>query len=89
LPAARSEAAFITEHYWGYTAQRDGGCKEYRVTHPPWRVWDAIGSTLDCDVRAVYGAGFAECLAAAPRSACLAEGSEVAVYSGRRLSADK
>lgn len=89
LPAAGSEAAFITEHYWGYTAQRDGGCKEYRVTHPPWRVWAGIGSTLDCDVREVYGAGFAECLGTSPRSAFLAEGSEVAVYLGRRLRADQ
>jgi len=38
LPAAGSEAEFVTEHYWGYTAQRDGGCKEYQVAHPPWRV---------------------------------------------------
>lgn len=85
VPRAGSEAAFVTEHYWGYTAQRDGGCKEYQVTHPPWRVWDGAGSALDCDVRAVYGAGFAECLAPPARSAFLAEGSEVAVYPGRRL----
>jgi len=85
-PAAPgSEAAFVTEHYWGYTAQPDGGCKEYQVVHPPWRVWDAAGADFDCDVRRVYGAGFAECLAEAPRSAFLAEGSEVTVYSGRRL----
>lgn len=50
LPAAGSEAEFITEHYWGYTAQRDGGCKEYQVAHPRWRVWAAIRSALDCDV---------------------------------------
>lgn len=87
VPAAGSEAAFVTEHYWGYTAQRDGGCKEYQVTHPPWRVWTGVGSTLDCDIRAVYGAGFAESLAAPARSAFLAEGSEVAVYLGRRLLA--
>jgi uncharacterized protein YqjF (DUF2071 family) len=87
LPGAGSEAAFVTEHYWGYTAQRDGGCKEYQVTHPPWRVWGAVGSTLDCDVRAVYGAGFAECLTTPTRSAFLAEGSEVAVYPSRRVLA--
>jgi uncharacterized protein len=85
LPGPESEAAFVTEHYWGYTAQRDGGSKEYRVEHPPWRVWDAEGAELDCDVRAVYGAGFAECLGARPRSAFLAEGSAVTVSRGRRL----
>jgi uncharacterized protein YqjF (DUF2071 family) len=34
-----SQAEFITEHYWGYTRQRDGGTIEYRVTHPRWQVW--------------------------------------------------
>src|SRR4028118_913167 len=29
-----SEEEFITEHYWGYTKQRDGGSIEYRVEHP-------------------------------------------------------
>ena len=85
VPEPDSEAAFISEHYWGYTAQRDGGCKEYQVAHPPWRVWDAVGARFDCDVRTVYGPGFAECLSARPRSAFLAEGSEVVVYGGRRL----
>lgn len=37
--ATASAEAFITEHYWGYTRQRDGGTVEYRVDHPPWRVW--------------------------------------------------
>jgi uncharacterized protein len=85
VPDPSSEAAFITEHYWGYTIQRDGGSKEYRVEHPPWRVWDAEGAELDCDARALYGAGFAECLGGRPRSSFLAEGSEVTVYRGRRL----
>jgi len=86
LPEPTSEAAFISEHYWGYTVQRDGASKEYRVDHPPWRVWEAEGAQLDCDVKAVYGTGFAECLGIQPRSAFLAEGSEVTVYRGRRLA---
>lgn len=85
-PTPGSEAEFITEHYWGYTMQRDGGSKEYQVTHPIWEVWVAVGSQLDCDVRAVYGPGFADCLTASPRSAFLAEGSPVTVYRGRRLT---
>jgi uncharacterized protein YqjF (DUF2071 family) len=85
LPAAGSEAAFVVEHYWGYTPQRDGGCREYHVAHPPWRTSAAAAGTLDCDVRAVYGDGFAECLAGPPRSALLAEGSRVAVHAGRPL----
>ena len=45
-----------------------------------------VGAQFDCDVRSVYGAGFAECLSMRPRSAFLAEGSTVAVYFGRRLT---
>ena len=85
LPDPGSEAEFITEHYWGYTVQRDGGTKEYRVEHPPWRVWEAEGARFDCDVKAVYGNGFAGYLGAEPRSAFLAEGSGVTVLRGRRL----
>jgi hypothetical protein len=40
---------------------------------------------FDCDVQAVYGPGFAECLSVRPRSAFLAEGSDVIVHRGRRL----
>jgi hypothetical protein len=41
---------------------------------------------LDCDVAGLYGEPFAGPLAGAPSSAFLADGSEVAVYPGRRLS---
>ena len=86
LPPPESEAAFVTEHYWGYSRRRDGGCTEYQVVHEPWRVWAAAGATFDCDVRQVYGAGFAACLTGAPRSALLAEGSPVTVYRGRQAA---
>src|SRR5579863_4073263 len=38
LPQDGSECQFITEHYWGYAKQRDGGCLEYEVQHPRWPV---------------------------------------------------
>lgn len=83
---AGSEAEFIAEHYWGYTARRDGGASEYRVEHPPWRVWNATDAKLDCDAAALYGPRFAETLAAPPRSAFLAEGSPIAVRFGGRIA---
>ena len=86
IPDPGSEATFITEHYWGYSAQRDGGSKEYQVEHPPWRVWRATAAQFDCDVAAVYGQAFAECLGAPARSAFVAEGSGVTVHGGRRLA---
>jgi uncharacterized protein YqjF (DUF2071 family) len=84
-PAADSEALFITEHRWGYTRQRDGGTVEYEVVHPRWRVWNATAPALDADIESLYGPQFAPALTAAPSSAYIAEGSEVAVYSPRRL----
>jgi hypothetical protein len=85
LPERGSEAEFITEHYWGYTAQRDGGAKEYRVLHPQWPVWRAEAATLDCDIANVYGQPFADVLSCAPCSSFVAVGSGVTVFPGRRL----
>jgi uncharacterized protein YqjF (DUF2071 family) len=83
--AAGSEEEFITEHYWGYAAQRDGGCVEYRVEHPPWRVWQTGEAEFDCDVKRVYGDRFVEPLSARPTSAFVAEGSPVIVRKGVRI----
>jgi uncharacterized protein len=80
VPAADSEAAFIAEHYWGYTSQRDGGTIEYRVAHPAWRVWPEGAVETGGDMGAFYGAGFGEVLAAPPASAFLADGSAVSVF---------
>lgn len=84
-PAPGSEEEFITEHYWGYSAQPDGGTVEYRVEHPPWRVWQANRSELLCDAGPLYGAEFAEPLSGRPSSAFVADGSAVTVYRGYRL----
>jgi uncharacterized protein YqjF (DUF2071 family) len=77
---------FITEHYWGYARQRDGGTMEYQVEHPRWRVWSARSTLFECDVLGLYGAGFESSLRGTPASAFLAEGSAVTVYKGRRLT---
>ncbi len=83
--AEGSEEEFITEHYWGYARQRDGGTVEYQVEHPRWNVWRAESSSLDCDVAALYGPAFAAPLSAAPRSALVADGSPIIVRQGRRI----
>lgn len=80
-----SPEEFITEHYWGYAAQRDGGCMEYRVEHPRWRVMQTTKAELDCDVAAIYGAEYSAFLTGAPASAFVAEGSEIKVYRGVRI----
>lgn len=85
LPEFGSEEQFITEHYWGYAGQRDGGCVEYQVAHPPWRVWTTLSARCEGDMEELYGKDLAAVLEKKPASAFLAEGSEVTVYKGRRL----
>lgn len=85
LPKVGSEEQFITEHYWGYVSQQDGGSVEYQVAHPPWRVWGAPDARFEGDMEELYGKDLAAVLKTKPTSAFLAEGSEVTVYKGRRL----
>ena len=80
VPADGTEAQFITEHYWGYTRQRDGSTIEYEVRHPSWRVWSAEDAELRVDVATLYGSEFVGPLAGPPRSAFVAEGSAVSVH---------
>jgi len=81
-----AEETFITEHYWGYSQQRDGSTVEYRVEHPRWRVWRAEAASLECEVASLYGPEFVEVLSTSPRTAFVAEGSPVVVHKGHRLS---
>jgi uncharacterized protein YqjF (DUF2071 family) len=85
LPEQGSEEQFITEHYWGYAAQRNGGTVEYRVDHPSWRVWNGSSAKFEGDMTELYGPEFAMLLRGSPSSAFLAEGSEVTVSRGIRI----
>ena len=80
-----SEAEFITEHYWGYTRQRDGGTLEYEVAHPRWAVWTADTARFEGVADRLYGPDFTQILSGAPQSAFVAMGSPVSVFRGRRL----
>jgi uncharacterized protein YqjF (DUF2071 family) len=84
--AAGSEEEFISEHYWGYTRQRDGGTVEYRVEHPRWRVWQSARATVTGDVLGLYGHAFAQMLEQPPDSAFLAEGSAESVHLPERIA---
>jgi uncharacterized protein YqjF (DUF2071 family) len=83
LPGSLEE--FIVEHYWAYSRRRDGGCNEYRVEHPPWRIWPAEHAVFDADLEALYGRRFAAALCEKPAGAFIADGSAVAVRRGDRL----
>jgi uncharacterized protein len=88
-PAYAAEGSveqFITEHYWGYSAQRDSGCVEYHVSHVPWRVWNSAMAAFEGDAESLYGAELGRILRRAPDSAFIADGSSVRVFAGRRIS---
>ena len=80
-----SEAEFITEHYWGYTQQRDGGTVEYQVTHPRWRTWTVNAASVNGDLSELYGAQLGDVLRRPPDSAFLAEGSAISVHAPEQL----
>jgi uncharacterized protein len=83
--APGSEAEFVTEHYWGYTRQRNGDTLEYQVEHPPWQVWKAASASFVGPGASLYGSAFGDVLSKGPRSAFVAAGSAVAVHRGLRL----
>jgi uncharacterized protein len=84
LPAPGSLDAFISEHYWGYTAQRDGGTIEYRVVHPQWAVASGTDIRIDADFEELYGREMGRTLRY-PSSSFIADGSEVAVHRPVRI----
>ena len=86
LPRDDEEETFITEHYWGYSRRRDHSTVEYQVEHPRWRVWPAVGATLECEPSSLYGPEFADALSGPPSTAVVADGSGVVVRWGRRLA---
>ena len=83
---AGSQEEFITEHYWGYTRQRNGSTVEYRVEHPQWRVWTVQAPSLTGHLAPLYGPKLAQILSGTPDSAFLADGSSVTVYAPSRLA---
>lgn len=88
-PQNGSLEQFITEHYWGYSTQRDGGCSEYQVAHVPWQVWAATDAGFEGETSDLYGPDLATILHQCPHSAFVADGSPVAVFAGNKLDTKK
>lgn len=83
--SAESEAAFITEHYWGYTKANDLETFEYEVTHPTWKIYDVLTHDIQVDFYQTYGENF-QCLNhIEPTSIMLAEGSEITVEKKSKI----
>jgi uncharacterized protein YqjF (DUF2071 family) len=77
---------FITEHYWGYTQQRDGGTLEYRVDHSRWPIIPLRDPHATGPFDMLYGPAIGEILTGPPASALAAAGSPVSVHRGVRLT---
>jgi uncharacterized protein YqjF (DUF2071 family) len=86
LPPEGSVSQFITEHYWGYAAQKGGGCLEYAVQHPRWLVKKAKTAECTGGHTSLYGDGITQAIMGKPDSAFLAEGSAVTVFKGVKIS---
>ncbi len=80
-----SAVGFITEHYYGYTPQRNGATVEYHVAHDRWRYWPATSSVLRCDVPAVYGEAWSQALSREPMSAFVCDGAPVSISAPATL----
>lgn len=81
----RSEAEFITEHYWGYTQVSPTVTFAYEVRHPRWQVYPVLNCAVKVDFEACYGKAFAFLNQTKPASTMLAEGSKITVESKQRL----
>jgi len=84
-PQEGSLEQFITEHYWGYSAQRTGGCLEYHVSHVPWQVWATTLAGFEGDASTLYGSELGRVIRGRPASAFVADGSPVIVFRGNRI----
>jgi uncharacterized protein YqjF (DUF2071 family) len=84
-PQEGSLEQFITEHYWGYSTQRKGGCVEYHVSHVPWQVWATTKAAFEGEASALYGRELATVLQRRPDCAFVANGSPVIVFTGNRV----
>jgi len=80
-----TEAAFITEHYWGYTKINSNTTKEYEVQHPIWQMHAIENYEIQCNFENLYGQDFALLNHIAPRFVIIATGSQVAVMQGKKI----
>jgi uncharacterized protein YqjF (DUF2071 family) len=85
LPGADTLTHYFKEHDLGVGVSHSGEAIQYEVRHPEWNVFDLIDYKLEMDFGHVYGEQWAFLADETPYCACLAEGSEVAVYPYEKL----
>ena len=80
---------FFTEHYWGYSTQKEGETMIYEVNHPKWRTWEVDHCEVSVDMKKNYGSSLSPFLEKPPASSFLMEGSDVQVFKGYPLGLDE
>jgi hypothetical protein len=88
LPEAGTLERYLTENYWGFGMSRRGEGREFRVAHPPWRIWTGCPATLDWDPSRLYPPPLAEALCVPPANVFVADGSAVTVFRQTSLAGD-
>lgn len=86
VAAPNSRDHFLTDRPWGYTRQRDGGTVEYRVHHPPWRLWRVKETDVRCHATELYGPEFEPVLSGEVYEALIAEGSSITISTPVRIA---
>ena len=84
--AVGSEEEFITEHYWGYTKIGTNKTSEYGVEHPRWETYPIRDYKIEVDFEKNYGKDFSFLKDVKPNSIMLAEGSEIYVLKGKKIT---
>jgi len=80
---------FIAEHYWGYNQYSKAFTMEYAVEHPRWRFFPVISFGIQANFQKLYGDRFAPFLYRPPVSVFVAQGSDVLIRWGNKLSASQ
>ncbi|MEP6610404.1 MAG: DUF2071 domain-containing protein, partial [Mucilaginibacter sp.] len=81
-----SPEEFIFEHYWGYNKLTDAKTMQYQVEHISWQVAEVTNPIFDADIVELYGEEFVPFLSKKPFSAFFANGSEISVRIGEKIT---
>jgi len=81
-----SPEEFIFEHYWGYNSLGAAKTMQYQVEHISWQVAKVTEPIFDADVAELYGKAFEPYLTVKPISAFFANGSEINVRVGEKIT---
>ena len=77
---------FIAEHYWGYIQINKNKSYEFKVEHPPWKIYPLINYNVDIDFKSVYGNDFKFLQHQRPNNVFLVEGSEVSLGDRKSIT---